>query len=177
MIPLPISVSTLAEDDDLASLITLPYYEGTGAAATTEASVSLKVPDDGRIIPILHETDITEGTAVSLHMDDDSTSYQNISGKKAGAILTISCRGAGVLSRHFKLYSAPTDNSTAAATEIFDYDGDGKVGMDAAGEHLTVLIPESIQNNHYLVLENVDESRAGVNDIHVGRQAWIAEQA
>ena len=164
------------EDDDVSSLITLPYYNGGTVVVNTGSSVSLKVPDDSTPKAILHTTEITEGSAVSLHTDDDSTSYQNSATGKAGAIFIIECRGTGTEPRHIKVYSSPTDNS-ATGTVVFDYDGDGKGNFNSSTEELTVLIPNSIAANHYIVIENVDESRAGVNNIRVNEIGWVAEQS
>ena len=156
---------SILEDDDLPdNLFLLPYFAGTAGTESSSGSVGIGINDEDTIKILVHDTAITEGTAVSVHLRDDSTSYQNNSGGNASAILLITGESAGTESRHVKVWSSPNDNSTTSATLILDIDQPGV--LNANGEAMTVVCPK-IQSGHYLVIENVDESRAGANDVHI----------
>lgn len=150
--------------NNIINSISLPYYNGTSSSPIASGGVSLGVADKDVLKILLHGTAITEGGIKSLHVRDNSTSYQNTSGSDAVAVLNISANAAGTSARHVKIFSSPSDDSITSATLILDIDQSGI--LDANGEILTVLCP-NIQNNHYLVIQNVDESRAGDNSISV----------
>lgn len=139
----------------------VPLYVG---GTTTAGQVHLGVQDGDTVKYLIHSADIAEAGVKSLHLPDDSTAYQNTSGFDAQVIILIRGRDTGTQARHIKVYSAPTTDSTSSATEVFDYDG---TNFNASTSLLTTP-PLKISNNHYIVIENVDESRVGNNDVDVG---------
>jgi hypothetical protein len=114
----------------------------------------------------------------SLHLSDDSTDYQNTSGKVAYAMVTITSDGDSG-ARSAKIYSAPTTDSKTAATEVWDSLNFTAATAWGPSELITSwLVP--IQNNHYIVIENT--SGATPRDIKVDIVnntffAFVIEQA
>ena len=109
---------------------------------------------DETVTSLVYNTAIDDAGIQSLHLLNDSTDYQNTSGKTAYAVITVNSQ-TGVTPKKFKIYSAPTINSKSGATLVFDSTTlmQGTTSMNANGEKLTTwLLP--IQNNHFIVLEN-----------------------
>jgi len=158
------------ETDDMAD----HYYPfGLYAGTLTSSGTGLLGVNDEDTVNILGFGVIAEGGINSLHLQDDSTDYQNTSGAVAYAVIIVRGDGTGTQARHIKIYSAPTTNSKVGATELFDYDGPD---FDANNQLITTPILE-IQNNHYIVVENIDESRAGTNSIDfVLRNSLVVER-
>lgn len=182
MIPLVIFPSIIPSDDGLAgSPITtdhvreLPWFRGNSSAESTSASIGIGVNDEDTVKILIHSAVITEGSALSIHLEDDSTSYQNTSGADAAAVIIISAVTSGAQTRHIKVWSGPTENSTTSATLEFEIGSAAGFWLNAAGESVTVG-PIIIQNNHYITLENVDDSRAGTNNISVTLGAFVVER-
>jgi len=177
VIPIVISVSILERVADQLSdyYILMPIFLGGSSANRTDR---IGYNRDETITRLVHEADIDDTELQSLHLADDTTAYQNTSGKTAYAMITVrAITDAG--ERNFKIYSAPTTNSKAAATEVYNSD-DWLVttGWDATGEKVTThLLP--IQNNHFIVLENT--SGASPRNIEVDDtetlEAFVIEQA
>lgn len=185
MAPFPVTgiVTIIPEDDDgfpggggitADHAILVPYYFSS-AAAIEGGAIGLGVQDADTPKMLRHRSSITEGSVVSVHTEGDSTSYQNTSGSTAYAAIIILCAGGGTEERHVKVYSSPNDNSTTSATLLFEFGANtGTNFMDANGEKFTT--PKlAIQTNHYLVVENVDDSRSGTNNIQV-QEGWIVER-
>jgi len=154
----------------------LPYFDGRSATAFTSGGVQLGVNNEDTVKMIIHTAAIAEAGVNSIHEEDNATSYQNTSGADAFAILILKCDNTGAIERHIKLHSSPNDNSTTSATLLFEVGaGTANSILDADNEELTVG-PLRISNNHYLVIENVDDSRAGSNDIRVSVPGWVVER-
>jgi len=101
---------------------------------------------------------------------------KNTTGNDAFAVLIIIARTGGTEERHVKIYSGPTENSTSGATLLFEVGRDANSGiLNAQGEQLTTPVLK-IQNNHFLTVENVDDSRAGINDIRFSGINWVVER-
>lgn len=101
---------------------------------------------------VVHSGDIDDGDTLSLHLPDDTTAYQNNSGKIAYAIVTFiaaSLSGA----RSIKIYSAPTSDSVTGATEVWNSD-DHTVNSWSATNSLFTSVLVEIQDSHYIVIEN-----------------------
>lgn len=163
-------------DDDLPDhLISVPYYDGTSSSPTTSGGVAIGVNDADTIKSLIHTADIAEGGINSLHTEDDSTSYQNTSGSTAHAVVLVTCVGSGTAERHIKFWSSPNDNSKTSATALYEFGSTTLSIMDATGEVMTIG-PLAIQDNHYLVLENIDDSRAGTNSLEVIKNSWVVER-
>ena len=117
-----------------------------------------------KLLQLTHNTDIIIGgaNAKSLHLSDDSTSYQNTTGNTVYAIVTPRITTDGTLNS-YKLYSAPTDNSVASAIEVFDL-ADFTVDWDisATFDRFTSSLV-AIQNNHFIVLENTGTGGSIIN--------------
>lgn len=154
MIPVVITVSVFEDD--------LPDHwinmGGVFTAVASTATIESKI--------LMHNTELSEGDVKSIHMDDDTTAYQNTTGNAAFATLRITATGSGSSTRHIRIYSAPTSDSTSSATLLFEFGTGDTNAFDSSGNTMTVS-GLKIQNNHYLVLENVDDSRAGTNDVFV----------
>jgi len=119
------------------------------------------------LVPVIHITDLVEGDIKSVHTEDDSTSYQNTTGNDAVVSFSIQASNAGgTATRHVKVYSSPNNDSTSGATLLFEYGTASSSFFDTAGDNIG-LSNLRIQNNHFLVIENVDDSRAGPNHITI----------
>ena len=117
--------------------------------------------------------DMTEGTVLSVH-DDAGAAYQNLSGFNAVAVLRIEARGSGFATRHVRVYSGPTTNDITGATLLWEVGQVDSAFFDLTANVITTS-PLTISNNHYLIVENVDDSRTGTNDIRVSDQANNAQ--
>jgi len=122
----------------------------------------LGIKDGDSVKLLVHTTDITDAQLRSVHLSDDVTSYQNLSGKDAFVILLLVARNTSTGPRPFKIYSSPNDNSKTGATEVYDFDGN--TGFNNTGEGWTTP-PLKIQNNHFCVVENL--SGNALRDISV----------
>lgn len=172
MIPFPISVSILADGDEMPdNLFGLAYYDGTQATPKESGGVALGVNDADTIQILAYDTTITTGQIFSIHERDDSTSYQNVSGANATAVLNIQAQNAGS-TRHIRIWSSPNDDSKTSATLILEIDQTGI--LDNAAEILTVICPK-IQNNHYLVIENAGASTEDIK-IPLSRPSYVVER-
>ena len=107
----------------------------------------------------------------SLHLIDNSTSYQNNSGNDAFVILIINVIGAGGNARQVLLYDAPTNDSIAGATLRLDTGAITSI-LNNIGAKLTVG-PIRISNGNYCVIHN---SSAATNDITIPLLAWVVER-
>jgi hypothetical protein len=65
-----------------------------------------------------------------------------------------------------KIYSGPTTDSTTSATLLWEIGHTDDVFFDSSND-LLMTSPLTIQFNHYLIVENVDDSRAELNDVTV----------
>jgi len=110
----------------------------------------------GEVIKRLTHTALIDDTeSQSLHLVDDSTSYKNVSGSIAYAVVTVKVSGTPAPKRKFKIYSSPTDNTPAGAP-IFDSENFvlASNDFDNAGDKSTAyLLP--IQDDHFIILENL----------------------
>jgi len=136
---------------------------------------------DDKLVALVHATTFDDTVLKSLHLGDDSTDYQNTTGKTVYVIVTVSVLSAGG-DRAYKIWSAPTTDSKTAATEVFDSDDidTGANGFDATGDKLTsFLVP--IQDNHFIVIENTSGASSRVIQItdpqSLAMQALVIEPA
>ena len=157
----PLYMYTVGIDD-------LPdYWTPVGGIFTKVASTAVVTR-----VPLIITTDYNEGDIMSVHTEDDSTSYQNTSGNPAYATVTIVNAPTGVATRHVRIWSSPNDDSIAGATLRYEVGSTDHIGFDEQGESLS--FPDvKIENNHYLVVENVDDGRTGTNDFTVGNAEFF----
>jgi len=153
----------IVEDDLPDSFISTARFIGFGTG--TSGEVSIGVNDEDTVIFPPNTSDQTEGTLDSVN-DDDGTVYKNTSGFNAIATILIKATNTGAASRHIKVYSAPTEDSSSGATLVWEYDEQDGINFDADGDLITTP-PIKIQNNHFIVVENVDDSRAGTNNLRI----------
>ncbi len=166
-------LSEFEDADDMAdSYLTTTKYNGfqVSSVPQTDGTVHVGVQDGDTIVYLAYNSAIAEAAVVSVHTDDDSTSYQNTSGFDAVAVLTLATV-SGSDEAHVKVYSSPNDNSTSSATLLWEYGNSASSSMFKAAGDLLTSPPLKIQNNHYIVIENVDESRAGDNTIDLYARA------
>lgn len=170
MIPIVFFPSILPEADDMAdSYFQVARFTGNGS--NTAGFISIGVNDEDTVKVLRGTgTDWAEGNIQSLH-DQTNTDYQNTSGYDAIAVINITCKNGGGATRHVKIWSGATVNSTSGATLLYEVGGEDTVFFDGLNDTLTVG-PLKVQNNHYLTIENVDDSRTGSNDI--GLSDYIA---
>lgn len=126
------------------------------------------------LVPVFHTASITEGEVKSVHTADDSTAYQNTTGNTAYATLNLRTIDGGQSERHIKIWSGPTADSTTSATLLWE------IGKLSTTEYLSQSDVDrittrtlKIQNNHYLTIENVQESRAGTNNVTIGIDSTV----
>jgi len=154
-----------ATGEDVAfSIIETPRYTGQ-SSSTLLGSIHVGVNDNEKVKMVYHTSNITEGTVVSVH-DGTDTDYKNTTGYNAIAVLTLRANNTGNSTRHVKIYSGPTTDSTSGATLLFEYGQNNHSDFDASTDFLTTP-PLTISNNHYLIVENVDDARTGTNDIDI----------
>jgi hypothetical protein len=148
--------------------------------STAEHTARIGYSRDETIVRLTHGSGFDDTVDESMHLVDDSTSYQNTSGKTAYAMITVNAlTNAG--DRAYKIWSSPNDNDKTSGTEVFD-STDVLTDLnlfDADDDKLTsYLVP--ITNNHYIVVENT--SGASSRNISVGTdtgnlRAFVIEQA
>lgn len=167
--------------DDLAdNYISFDIYTGS---TTVTHSDRIGYNRGETVIPLMHETNIDNGQARSLHLIDDSTSYQNTSGSTAYVIMTLNSV-VGSTRKQVKVWSSPNNDSVTGATEVWD-SNDHTVDTSGAGwtgtndKFTTHILP--IQNNHYIVIENntgvVGQSVEVLGDDSGPADAIVIEQA
>lgn len=159
MIPLTISVSTIPPSGDGMADNYYPVAKFSGVGSTQGDDVLLGLNDGDTLKTILHITLITDTQTLSVHEDDDATSYQNTSGFDAMAVLVLNAQGSdGATVRNFKLYSSPNNNSTTSATLVYDFSTFSPAGVFDATNDIYTTPPVKIENNHYVVIENLSGS-------------------
>jgi len=162
MLPWILFAPAIVEDEDMSdNYIELERY--VGSQQTAKGSVSLGVNDEDTVVRVYTGADIAEGGVLSVHKEDN-TDYQNTSGFNAFAVIVLDGRDSGIATRHVKIYSAPTTDSISGATLVFETGQVDNDNFDAGGDYVTTP-PLKIQDNHYIVVENVDDSRAGTNNV------------
>lgn len=139
-------------------------YNGFDSDGSGE--VLIGVQDGDTVLSLVDNASaLTEGGVRSMHEEDDSTDYQNTTGFNAICVLTFEASASGTEERHVRVYSGPTTNSTTGATLLWEFGTDGTSGIfDTSGQRVTTP-PLKISNNHFIIVENVDDSRAGTNNI------------
>lgn len=165
MIPLLVARIVQADDGDgLAdNYQSLPKFTGTGTNISGDVNVGIENGDT--VKGFFSSVDITEGTALSVH-DESDTDYQNTSGADATTVLILLATNTGAATRHVRVYSSPTTDTIAGGTLVWETGQSDSTFFDAASDQLTSP-PMQIQNNHFIVVNNVDDSRAGTNNVQV----------
>lgn len=155
------------EGDEMADNY-LPVQRYTGTGSTVQDDLSLGVNDEDTVKYLSDSAEITEGSTISVH-DDDDTNYQNNSGNDAIVVLRLQNVQVGASTRHVKIYSHSVVD-IAGGTLVFEIGQTDSVFFDANGDNLTTP-PMRIQNGHFINVENVDDSRTGTNNLRVIGQA------
>jgi hypothetical protein len=134
--------------DDMAD----NYVELAKSNGTFSSLLRIGYSKTEKITQILYTDNIFQGEIKSMHFNDNSTSYRNLSGTNARFYLTV--RAIVIADpRIIKIYSSPTDDSISGATLLQTLDD--STGYDFNAINDTVSSDELIvQNNHYIVLEN-----------------------
>lgn len=129
-------------------------------------------------VKILTHNAVFDDTVLkSLHLADDTTDYQNNTGKIAYAMVTMSSDSDSG-ARAAKIYSAPTTDSKAAALEVWDsVDALAGSAWNASESITSWLVP--IANGDFIVIENT--SGVTPRDIRVSApsprfNAFVIEQ-
>lgn len=151
MIPIVIVPSTLAatDRDELAdNYILFSMYPASGTPTVARIGYNR----DETVVHLVHATAFDDTATESLHVKDDSTSYQNTTGKTAYAIITVNASTQTGVERDFKVHSAPTDNSKTAATLL--YDTTNFIGSWATINTRVTTPLLAIADNHFIVIEN-----------------------
>jgi len=179
IIGLPLILFKVEEVEDLPDhFVTLPHYDGSSGTPKSSGGMSLGVNDGDTVKVLGFRNEITEGQIRSLHLEDDTTDYQNTSGFNAFAAITVEADNTGILTRHIKIFSSPTTNSITSATLLYEYGSQQTPMLNADGEKLSIT-GLKIQDDHFLVIQNVDDSRAGLNSITIGSteiEAFVVER-
>ena len=105
---------------------------------------------DTRIL-LVNETVLSQNVPKSILLSDDSTVYQNTTGQDAFASIIVEMSGADGASAAWEAYSAPTSNSIAGATKVFENLGGMSGVLDANGQTQTAT-PLKISNGHFIVI-------------------------
>jgi len=148
------------------------------ASTTSSRTDQVGFNRDETVKRLTHTANIDDGGAQSLHLNDDSTAYQNSTSKTAYAVVAVrAIIDAG--ERKFKIHSSPTSD-TVAGTKVFDTDDFlFSSSLNVTGEKLTAfLLP--IQPTHFIVLENFSGSTPRNIDVDNSEntfESFVIEQA
>ena len=165
-----VSLEIEGADDMADSYISLPYFRGNGTVEPS-GSISLGVNDIDTVKPLIHDADISIGAGNSIHEADDSTSYQNNSGKDAFVIMILQVGATVTDVASYKIWDSPTNN-TATGTVRFDTQGAFLANqMNAVGQRIT-LGPFKISPNNFCVINPVANADLRVRDY----LAWVVER-
>lgn len=145
------------------SYILVERFNGISTIVAGEVSIGKNDVDTVKYANCL--ANMAEGTILSVPQEGGSD-YKNLSGFNTVAVLMVQCANTGVASRHVKIYFSPTTNSSSGATLLWEIGSVDNIFFDASTDSITTS-PLTIQNNHFIIVENVDDSRAGLNDISV----------
>jgi len=167
-----LSILILAEDvdEDMASQICLPYFNGLTAKESGQICIS--VGDNDSIKQLVHDANLPVNVPLSIHLSDDSTSYQNNSGNDAFVILVVNAISSDGAVRSFEIYDAPTDDSIASATLRFENQG-GILNLLNADNQKQTVGPIKISNGNFCVINNSTVNN-GMNIID--GLAWVVER-
>ena len=171
MIPIVIFPSIIpTSGDGLAdSYFSLSRYIGS-TSASIEGTVEVGVNDIDTVRLLDQSADITEGSVLSVH-GDDGANYQNNSGFDAMAVLTLIALSSGTATRHVKIFSHSVAD-TAAGTLVWEMGQQDNVFFDAANDLFTTP-PLRIQTGHFINIQNVDDARAGTNNVNIDAQSVV----
>ena len=137
-----------------------------GATGTKEGEVSVGVNDEDTFKHFYESANIAEGGILSVH-GDDNADYQNNTSFDAIAVLTLQGVGTGGATRHVKIWSGTvTDSLSGSTTLLWEFGQVDSTFFDASSDSLTTP-PMKIAAGRYLIVENVDDSRAGDNSVKV----------
>jgi hypothetical protein len=155
--------STGQEEDDMPNnWITTRRY--VGQSVEFAGDVSVGVNDLDTPIYLGGGTFQTEGTVLSVHTDANAN-YQNTSGFDAIAVLTFQNQQSGAATRHLKVYASDTVD-TADGTLLWEIGATDTEFFDAVHDVLTSP-PLRIPDDKFITVLNVDDSRAGTNNVVV----------
>ena len=155
--------------------IVIPYHDGR--STTTDGSPGVVIGINNTDSPpksIRHGAVITEGSTKTIHLEDDSTAYQNTSGFTATAGIVLKAASSGTEERHVRIRASNTVD-TADGTILFEIGSTAGTGMLDANNKSLSIGPLFIPTGKYLTIENVDDSRAGANDVNVNDFSLVVE--
>lgn len=165
MAMIPLLVARIVEGevgDGLADnyLTYIRFVKSTSVAVQVQRD-QIGYNRDDVVVLLQHNASILLNETKSLFLGGfTSTAYQNTSGNTAFVIVSGNIAGTGVNAR-FKLYSAPTTDSKAGATEVFDSDDIVSSWNAVSSRTTSFLVP--IQDNHFIVFENLSVSAQPMN--------------
>lgn len=152
-------ISAVVEGDGMADNY-LEFNRYVESLVTAPGSIDTIGYNRGdKILTLVHNATIAQNGIQSMHLADDTTAYQNLTGEIAYAIVSVETTAA-LSNTSYKLYSAPTTDSVADAIEVFD-STDIFSDWDVANTFMTSVLV-SIQNNHFIVLENTSTNAAPI---------------
>ena len=146
------------------------FYNGTTAIQTFDIGFNR----GENVRRLIHSSQIATGNVNSLHIFDDSTSYQNTSGADAYAIVTVRKSNITTANTGFKIWSSSTENS-ATGTEVYDSaDYLAQSSWQSQNDKLTSQLV-TISNSHYINIENSSTPGSSGIDIDVLGDAIVIE--
>ena len=156
--------------EDMADhYIELPKYLGEVAGGAL-GKILVGMQDEDTFRHLIHLTDITGGGDIkSMHLEDDSTSYQNTSGQDAYFALEIFITNS-TGTRDIAIYSSPNDNSKTSATLVHTINSPNFGGTINRFWTTPVL---RVQNNEYIVVEN---NSAASDDLDIRFNSLVVER-
>lgn len=152
--------------------IVTPRYIGAGTSTLGEYHIGQ--PFAGQVKMLRHETDITDGDIKSMHLYDDSTSYQNTSGATAYFTLAIVISSA-TGDRIIKIHSSPNDDSLTGATLLETLDSSSISEWDAVNDVVSTAIL-GVENNHYIIVENATGVSGRNVEVQLNKSSVVVEQ-
>lgn len=174
MAMIPLLVARLIEgvDEDLGNSICLPYFNGLSPNPEPSGQVCLNVNDIDTVKILIHKSNIPVNTLQSIHRSDDSTPYQNLSGKDAVIILIIHAV-SGTISKDVQIYDSPNNDSKSGATLRLRTGAGLDPILSGINEKFTMGIMR-ISNNNFCVIEN--NTNTANNDINIVDAAYVVER-
>jgi len=118
----PPLITLWEEEDELTSQAIYTLYLGQ---TTTEYGQfpnygAIKIPDAGKLVPLVSTRIITTGNVATLHRAVNDANYQNGTGIDAHAVLIVARSGGGGAAPTFKIWASNTVD-TADGTVVLDH--------------------------------------------------------
>lgn len=166
-----VSIVSEVVDDLPDFLVEIERFIGT---STTIGSILIGGFNGGEQETLRHEADIDDTDILSVHLFDNSTPYQNTSGKDAYFVLQVRVTGSAG-DRIIEIYSSDDPDSLTTSTLLQTLDSSGISEWDATGDKLSsqVLV---VPTGRYITIQNISGTTGFSVDIEIDDGSIVVEQ-